>query len=126
MKKIFIIFAMFCATVSMGQSTDTTNTITLATVHTDSTILDYRKLSKIKLTEIYLQEVIKITNGLSTCAFDTIGNSVPTTKYTQGKFRRTKSKMDTYNETLLKEYREIIPYSDKDDLIRAIIYLKNL
>jgi hypothetical protein len=35
-------------------------------------------------------------------------------------------KVASYQNTLMKEYAEVIPYADKKDLIEAILYLKRL
>jgi hypothetical protein len=128
MKKFLLSISLLVGISSYGQTVDSTKIDSIPTVTstTDSLTTVLNSYSKIKLTEIYLNEIVRVTNILPICAFDTLDNNVPKTKYTQGKFRRTENKMVKFNEVLLKEYREIIPYADKKELIRSIIYLKSL
>lgn len=129
MKKLLTLVAavMFTSTAfSQTDSIPDTNTVVVQDTTPPHTIEDYNTFSKIQLTDIYLKEVVRVTSAISTYAFDNIGSTVPTTKYTQTKFKKVRNKCDSYNETLLNEYKEIIPYADKEDLIRAILYLKSL
>ena len=133
MKKFLLSISLLIGISSYGQTVDSTKIDSIPTVSVDtvkstndSLITVLNSYSKIKLTEIYLNEIVRVTNILPICAFDTLDNNVPKSKYTQGKFRRTENKMVKFNEVLLKEYREIIPYADKKELIRSIIYLKSL
>ena len=131
MKKFLLSISLFIGISSYGQTVDSTKTDSIVAVDVvkstnDSLTTVLNSYSKIKLTEIYLNEIVRVTNILPICAFDTLDNNVPKSKYTQGKFRRTENKMVKFNEVLLKEYREIIPYADKKELIRSIIYLKSL
>lgn len=132
MKKLLLCISLFTGITSYGQTVDSTKTdSTVVTVDSvkqknDSLTTVLNSYSKIKLTEIYLNEIVRVTNILPICAFDTLDNNVPKTKYTQGKFKRTENKMIKFNEVLLEEYREIIPYADKKELIRSIVYLKSL
>lgn len=116
MKKLFIVVGMFLSLNIYGQSTDSSVV--------DTT--DLTKLNKIQLTEIYLKEVIRVTNYLPNSVFPSIEGSVPKSKYNLDKFQKTNKKSVEYNNTLLEQYREIIPYSDTQDLINRIQYLKNL
>ena len=34
--------------------------------------------------------------------------------------------MDAYNKTLILQFMEIIPYADKKDIIKSILYLRSL
>lgn len=122
MKKILLVITLFIGSLSYGQ----TVTVDSVTSKNDSLTTVLNGYSKIKLTEIYLNEVVRVTNMLPVCAFDTLDNNVPKSKYTQGKFKKTENRMTKFNEILLEEYREIIPYADKKELIRSIVYLKSL
>lgn len=94
-----------------------------AIAQTDSTLLAKRK---VELADIYLKEVQRVSKKMALIAFDTVPANVPETKYTQAKFKKVSSKMDAYNETLAKQFLEIIPYADKAEIIRSIIYLRGL
>lgn len=129
MKKLFFLAGLLYASSTFSQATINWRYSYMGSLFNEpDTVapIDYYQLSKMQLTDIYLKEVVRVTSQLSICAFDTITNSVPTTKYTQNKFKRTREKYDSYSETLIKEFKDIIPYSNKEDLIRAILYLKSL
>ena len=51
---------------------------------------------------------------------------IPKSKYVNAKFEKMAKKIASYNETLLEQYAEIIPYADKKDLVQKIIYLRTL
>ena len=134
MKKILLVGLVFIySNTSQAQTTDTVKTdSTTVTVidsvkpKTDSLLQELESYNKIKLTEIYLNEVIRVTNILPICAFDTVSNNVPKSDYTDNKFKRTEKKVNRFTDVLMREYREIIPYADKKELIRSIIYLKSI
>lgn len=95
-----------------------------ASAQTDSTQL--AGMRKVELSDIYLKEVQRVSKKMALIAFDTVPANVPDTKYTAAKFKKVSAKMDAYNETLLKQFMEIIPYADKPEIIRSIIYLRGL
>ena len=88
--------------------------------------LNLTKMTKVQLAKVYLEEVQRITQKLNVIAFDTVEHSVPATKYTDKKFEMVARKVSSYNETLMEQFMEIIPYADKKDLVDAILYLKGL
>lgn len=90
----------------------------------DSTMLG--RMTKVQLADVYLKEVQRVVQSMTYVTFDSIPADVPSTKYTKVKFDKVKKKMDAYNETILKELMEIIPYSDKKDILESILYLKQL
>lgn len=84
------------------------------------------QMNKVQLAQIYLTEANRVIKKLPTIAFDSSMADVPKSKYLSKKFMTVTKKVASYQETLLKEYAEIIPYADKKDLVEAIIYLKGL
>jgi hypothetical protein len=109
-KTLIAIFFLACASQVKAQS--------------DSTSLDLMK--KVDLAEVYLKEVQRVSKKLALIAFDTVPSNVPSTKYTNAKFKKVTTKIDTYNKTLIEQFMEIIPYADKKEIIRSIIYLRGL
>lgn len=95
-----------------------------AQAQTDS--LQLTGLKKVELSDIYLKEVQRVSQKLALVAFDTVQSNVPSSKYTKAKFEKVTKKMDAYNETLVKQFNEIIPYADKKDIIKSILYLRGL
>lgn len=113
MKKCLMILALALASVK-GFSQTTNDTITLY------------QMNKVQLAQIYLQEANRVTKKIPSTAFDSSMADVPKSKYLSKKFATVSKKVASYQESLLKEYAEIIPYADKKDLIEAIIYLRGL
>ena len=95
-----------------------------ASAQTDT--LQLEGLKKVELSDIYIKEVQRVSQKLALIAFDTVPSNVPSTKYTQAKFDKVSKKMDAYNATLMEQFNEIIPYADKKDIIRTILYLRGL
>lgn len=89
----------------------------------DSTLL---KMTKVDLSKIYISEVQRVVKALPMTSLKDVDGSVPKSKYTQAKFTKVAKKVELYNKSLLDEMLEIIPYSDKAELIEAITYLKSL
>lgn len=83
-------------------------------------------MSKIELSKIYIEEVKRVTEKMAFVAFPTIEGTVPNSKYTQKKFQSVKAKTDAYNTVLTEKFWDIVPYADKDQLIKCIVYLKGL
>ena len=113
MKKCLMILALAFASVK-GFSQTANDTITLY------------QMNKVQLAQIYLNEANRVTKKLPTIAFDSSMADIPKSKYLSKKFNGVAKKIVSYQQTLLKEYAEIIHYADKKDLIEAIIYLKGL
>jgi hypothetical protein len=89
----------------------------------DSTLL---KMTKVDLSKVYVTEVQRVVKALPMTSLKDVDGNVPKTKYTQAKFSKIAKKVELYNKCLMDEMLEIIPYSDKAELIEAITYLKSL
>ena len=112
MKKIILsIVVVFTATVvSYGQA--------------DSVQLS--KMNKVQLSDVYLKEVQRVSKKMALTAFDTVANNVPDTKHTRAKFVKVDKRMDAYNKVVIEQYVDLIPYADKAEIIKAIMYLSGL
>lgn len=113
MKKLFIIAACLLATTGYAQQ-----------IENDSTMLN--RMTKVQLADIYIQEVQRVTKKLCYVTFDSVPANVPDTKYTKAKFEKVTKKVEAYNETIMLQMLEIIPYSDKVDIVKSIMYLRGL
>lgn len=125
MKKVLLTIAGMFLTLNIFAQTDSTSVQT-DTVVTVVDAVNYDTLNKVQLSEIYLSELSRILNTLPNTAFVNVEENVPNTKYISKKFQKTKSKCRDYTNSLLIEYRELLPYSDKNDLINSIIFFKTL
>lgn len=112
MKKLLLIVC-FAATTAQAQTQEQPK---------DS--VELGNMTKVQLAKVYIEEVQRATKQMALFAFDTVSNNVPTTKYTSAKFKKVDDKVQKYNQTLLEQFLEIIPYADKAEIIDAILYLK--
>ena len=133
MKKFLIIILSTLAFNSYAQTqidsvkTDSTSIVQIDSVKstTDSLRIELNKQTKIQLTEVYLNELVRITTVM-TKGFNLLTNNTPKSKYLDNKFHRSEWRMEKYQKSVIDEYREIIPYSNKNELINTIIYMKSI
>lgn len=115
MKKVLMIATLLIAFSVKGFSqTEPQDTIALY------------QMNKVQLATIYLIEANRVVKKMPTIAFDSAMANIPKSKYLNAKFKCVARKVASYQNSLLKEYAEIIPYADKKDLILAILYLERL
>lgn len=88
---------------------------------------------KLELTKIFLHQVQSLNNSLPYAAFPLKGQAssivkleIPVSNYTQKKRDCVTEKGEKYNETIDKSLYEIIPYSDKNDIIKAILFIQEM
>lgn len=94
--------------------------------------------SKMELAQIYLNEV-KILMGTipyspftlgtetdSTAQVQKVGLDIPMTKYTTKKLDKVSSSTKNMNNTIQNSLFEILPYSDREDIISAILYVQSI
>jgi hypothetical protein len=110
MGKLLTVIALLCWVGASGQS--------------DSFLLG--NMNKVVFAKLYITEVQRVTRELSVVCFDSVDANVPATKYTNKKFRLVAKKVASYNQTLMEQFVEIIPYSDRKELLEAILYLREL
>lgn len=118
MKKLLVILAILFATNSYSQ------------VHTDSSL---NAMTKMQLTNVYLDQVIQLAFSTPYTPF-TIGVTdslngdldIPVSKYIKRKRDEVLDMSTKYGETMKEQLYEIVPYSDKKDMIRAILFLQEV
>ena len=118
MKKVLIAIAIiFASKVGMAQ-----------TAYTDSTL---NTMTKMQLTKVYLDEVTKLAFSSPYTPFtigvnDSINGEldIPVSRYTSRKRDKIMEMSKAYGELMEDQLYELVPYSDKKDIIRAIIFLQ--
>lgn len=117
--------------------------IIVVTTNAQSTVYkksDLKKMSKMTLTEVYLNEVTKLLVNAPYTSFTLFGNAVtdtdstnvnskldvPASEYFESKRSNTFIASNVYNDLVRKEILEIIPYCDKADIITSIVYLQKV
>lgn len=133
MKKIILSFAsMMLFGISFAQTsinlTDLTQTETVQ--YSDSSL---NSMTKLQLTNLYLDEVTKLAFNSPYTPFtigvtDTIHGDldIPVSKYISKKRDAILDMSKAYGDTMKEKLYEIVPYSDKKDIIRAIIFLQEI
>jgi hypothetical protein len=124
MKARFLILSL-CVLCSFASAQ---NTLSPDSIAVDSIVVSdssYSKMTKIELTEIYLQEVARVTGILNSVAFShNMKGDVPSTKYTERRIKSVLRSVVKHNANVIKQYFAIVPYADKKNIIDAIQYLK--
>jgi len=118
MKKVLIAIAIiFASKVGMAQ-----------TVYTDSTL---NTMTKMQLTKVYLDQVTTLAFSAPYTPF-TVGVNdsihgeldIPVSRYTSKKREKIMEMSKAYGELMEEKLYELVPYSDKKDIIRAILFLQ--
>lgn len=91
------------------------------------------KMNKLDLTKIYLDQVQSLNNILPYASFNIKGQAsgvkqidIPKSKYTNAKRNRVSEKAENYNSTVNENLNEIIPYSDKSEIIKGILFVQEM
>lgn len=119
MKKLLIACAFVIASkVSFGQA------------HTDSSL---STLTKMELSNVYLEQVTTLAFNAPYTPFtiDVLDSTrteldIPTSRYIGKKRSDVLSMSKSYSETMKEQLYEIVPYSDKKDIIKAILFLQEV
>lgn len=119
MKKLLLICAFALSSqVILGQS------------HTDSSL---NAMTKMQLTNVYLDQVTTLAFSTPYSSFtigvnDTIHGEldIPVSRYVKKKRDAVEELSKSYGDTVKDNLYEIIPYSDKNDIIRAILFLQEI
>lgn len=90
-------------------------------------------LNKLELTNIYLQQVQILNNILPYASFNIKGQTagvnqidIPKSKYTNTKRDKVSDKANNYNKSMNENLYEIIPYSDKTEIVKGIIFVQEM
>jgi len=117
MKKILIAVALLTSSVCMAQQ--------------NYGEVELTHLSKMKLTNIYLDKLNELAfkAPYSTFSFGSIQDSsatldMPTSKYTTRKRDAIQEMSEEYGKVMRERLYELVPYSDKKDIIRGILFLQ--
>jgi len=119
MKKLLLVVAtMLASNVGFSQA------------HTDSSL---NAMTKMQLANVYLDQVVELAFNSPYTPFtigvnDTIHGEldIPVSKYIKNKREAVMEMSKNYGDTMKEELYEIIPYSDKKDMIRAILFLQEM
>lgn len=99
-----------------------------------------KQMTKTTLTEIYLNQVSQLSVNLPCTPFTLFGKDttnyestsvnikldIPNSEYLETKRNNTITESIHYGDVVRKEFYEIIPYADKQDIINSILYLQKV
>ena len=132
-KTILVVVTVITALLSQqstanAQSVDSAKADTVQAIKVDSSLY---KMTKMQLTEIYLDEVVKLAFSSPYTPFtmgvnDSIHGDldIPVSKYVAKKRDKILEVSKAYGEVIKERLYELVPYSDKSDIIRAILFLR--
>jgi hypothetical protein len=120
-----IITLLSFITISNGQTSDS-----VSSVKVDSSLW---KMTKMQLTDLYLDEVTKLAFSSPYTPFtigvtDTINGDldIPVSRYIAKKREKILEMSKAYGDTMKTKLYELVPYSDKKDIIHAILFLREV
>jgi hypothetical protein len=100
------------------------------TTHFTIGVLD--QMGKLELSRIYVTQVSKLNMLLPYIPFNQKGDAVslagmgiPDTKDNNGFIKQLDTSSGSHNETLDQTLNIIIPYADKNDIIKSILFLQS-
>lgn len=98
--------------------------------YTDSSL---SRMSKMELTEIYLGQVEKLATAIPYAPFtfqkDTVSRmqlDLPNSKYLNRKRSKVEKTSVYYSDIVKDRMYEVVPYSDKKDIIAAILFIQRI
>ena len=117
MKKLLLVLSMFVASSAFAQTP------------TDSTLQNWTqeelsKMTKTQLTSIYMGEITELLAYAPSAPLQE--GDAPDNKYLQKELKKIE-KSTVANAVVLKQnYKDIIPYADKQQIIEGILYLQGV
>ena len=117
MKKLLVLLSMFVASSAFAQTP------------TDSTLQNWTqeelsKMTKTQLTSIYMGEITELLAYAPSAPLQE--GDAPDNKYLQKELKKIE-KSTVANAVVLKQnYKDIIPYADKQQIIEGILYLQGV
>ena len=121
---IALVFAFFGATMAQEPFSNTGEHYTIGSLE---------KLGKLELTEIYVAQIQKLNMLLPYVPFNQKGEAVslsgmgiPSTKDNNEAIKKLDESGAAHNEKIKETMVNVIPYSDKEDIIKAILFIQNI
>jgi len=117
MKKLLVVLMMFVASSAFAQTP------------TDTTVVNYTKeeltkMTKTQLTSIYMGEITEMLAYTPEAALQP--GDMPDNKYLAKELKKINKSVMANAVVLKSNYKDIIPYADKANIIEAILYLQGV
>lgn len=83
------------------------------------------KMGKLSLTDLYIDQIEKVIRLAPNAVFTT-SDDIPDNRYTRRRWRRINSAMYLNTKVISNNYKDIIPFADKNAIIDNIIYMQSI
>jgi hypothetical protein len=113
MKNLLFIIMMFIGVSAIAQDTTATSKIISKE--------ELSKMGKLTLTKVYLDEMQKLVVLCPNLAISQ--EDVPDNFYLRKRWRKINKSAINNSKVAAENYRDIIPYSDKNKIIESILYM---
>ena len=128
MRKIILAVLLIVGSVSLGYSQ-----LPTGAANEHYSIGDLDKLGKLELSRIYVAQVNKLNLLLPYVPFNQKGDAVslagmgiPNTKDNNGSIKDMDQIVGNHNQVMDETLNNLIPYADKIDIIKSILFLQNV
>ncbi len=128
MRKIFFVIAFVIGTLSIGYAQ-----VPGGVANEHYTIGELDKLGKLELSRLYVAQVNKLNLLLPYVPFNQKGDAVslagmgiPNTKDNNGAIKDMDGTVGNHNSVMDETLNNLIPYADKLDIIKSILFLQNV
>ena len=118
MKKLLVLLMMFAASCAYAQTPADTNVVQNYTKE------ELQKMTKTQLTSIYLGEITEMLAYAPESPLQP--GDMPDNKYLAKELSRINKSVIANAVVLKSNYKDIIPYADKANIIEAILYLQGV
>jgi len=117
MKKLLLVLSMFVASSAFAQTP------------TDTTVVNYTKeeltkMTKTQLTSIYMGEINEMLAYAPEAALQP--GDMPDNEHLAKELKKINKSVVSNAVVLKQNYKDIIPYADKANIIEAILYLQGV
>jgi hypothetical protein len=95
------------------------------------TVGDLERMDKLELTTIYIAKITRLQNILPFIPFATLEPQnpndlrIPSTSANEKALKQLKNDRESYNQTIESSLGGLVPYSDKNKLIGAILFVQS-
>jgi hypothetical protein len=88
--------------------------------------IELSKMGKLSLTRIYTEIVASSITTLPNLPFVSSSEDVPSNWSTKYRWKKINKSSYRHIKVLRKYYKDLMPYADKKDLVRAILFMEDL
>ncbi len=128
MREIFFIIALAIGLVQTGYSQ-----VPGGAANKHYTVGELDKMGKLELSRLYVAQVNKLNLLLPYIPFNQKGDAVslagmgiPNTKNNNGAIKEMDGTVGNHNSVMGESLTSLIPYADKVDIIKSILFLQNV